>query len=173
MNSYMNSYFEYPHIWVHIWVHLWIHKKCFHIWTQAGQESQVPRRRHDCVDHDLGGAAPRWHCCWSCTASCWAWPLLWSASCTRSCTLARTCTGGESSSRWPRTCVGQLAGGCAVAELHHGSWPLFMGEIILEIMSEEYREKYSENNTELMEDLHEFFIEFTAAAVFVLLLSVT
>ena len=63
-----------------------------------------------------------------------------------------------------------LCGGRAAS---HGSWPLFMGEIILEIMSEEYREKYSENNTELMEDLHEFFIEFTAAAVFVLLLSVT
>ena len=47
-----------------------------------------------------------------------------------------------------------------------------MGEIILEIMSVEYCEKYREKYTELMKDLYEFFIEFTAATVFALLLSV-
>ena len=36
---------------------------------------------------------------------------------------------------------------------YHGFWPLFMGEIILEIMSEEYREKCREKYSELMEDL--------------------
>ena len=35
-----------------------------------------------------------------------------------------------------------------------------MGEIILEIMSEENCEKYLEKYSELMEDMYEFFIEF-------------
>ena len=46
---------------------------------------------------------------------------------------------------------------------YHGFWPLFMREIILIIMSEEYRVEYREKYSEFMEDLYEFLIEFMGA----------
>ena len=46
---------------------------------------------------------------------------------------------------------------------YYGFWPLFTGEIELEIMSEEYREEYREEYSKLMDNLYEFFIEFIGA----------
>ena len=42
---------------------------------------------------------------------------------------------------------------------YHGFWPLFMGEILWEIMSDEYREEYREEYGEMMEDFYEFILE--------------
>ena len=46
---------------------------------------------------------------------------------------------------------------------YHGFGPLFMGEIICEIRSKEYREEYREEYNERIEDLYEFLIEFMGA----------